>query len=296
MLQPKTQALKDISAATFMQEVIEPSYEKPVVIDFWAPWCGPCKQLTPILEKFAASYKDEALFFKVNIDQNEHLAAQLGIKSVPTVLVFLEGQPIDGFAGALPEPQIKTFLEKHLAKNNNVSPLEEVLKHAEEAYKNQNAEMAIHLLMQVLAYEPHSPKALFLMISLFIQQGQLTEALDLLGHFQDEGLSSAYYKQARALVNLHQEALTYLNQEKEAEEHLKNKKHFCEAHEILAMCSLAKGAIDQAIEHLLSSIKQDRKFKDEAHRLLLLRLFEAWGNDDPKTLAARKKLSIILFS
>ncbi len=287
--------VKDVTSASFRAGVLTASQRQPVLVDFWAPWCGPCKQLAPALEKAVADSGGKVSLVKMNIDEHPQIAGQLGIQSIPAVIAFDKGQPVDGFVGALPESQIRGFIERL------VGPLgggfAELLAEADEAAAKGDAAGAAAIYAEILAENPGEAKAIGGLAKLQVAAGQLDQAKALLatapapapGKDQDPAVAAAW-----AALRLAEQAssvgeLAPLEQAVAAnpEDH--------KARFDLAVALSAKGDREGAADQLLEIIRRDRKWNDEAARKQLLQLFEAWGLMDPATIAARRKLSSIWF-
>jgi putative thioredoxin len=286
---------KEVTTASFRADVLTASQRQPVLVDFWAPWCGPCKQLAPALEKAVADSSGKVTLVKMNIDDHPQIAGQLGIQSIPAVIAFSKGQPIDGFVGALPESQIRGFIERL------VGPLEggttALLAEAEGAAAAGDAAGAAEIYAELLAADPTEPKAIAGLARLQVEAGQLAQARALLetapepqpGKEHDPAIAAAW-----AALRLVEQAsnvgeLAPLEQAVVAnpDDH---KSRFD-----LAVALSGKGDREAAADHLLEIIRRDRKWNDEAARKQLLQFFEAWGLMDPASVAARRKLSAIWF-
>ena len=291
----KTAGPKDVTAASFRADVLTASQRQPVLVDFWAPWCGPCKQLAPALERAVADAGGKVALVKMNIDEHPQIAGQLGIQSIPAVIAFDKGQPVDGFVGALPESQLRGFIERL------VGPLEAgaaaLLAEAEDAAAKGDAAGAAAIYAEILAEDPAEVQAIAGLAKLQVAAGQLEQAKALLatapapapGKEPDPAIAAAL-----AALNLAEQAsavgeLAPLQQAVAAspDDH---KSRFD-----LAVALSAKGDRAGAADQLLEIIKRDRKWNDEAARKQLLQLFEAWGLMDPASIAARRKLSAIWF-
>jgi putative thioredoxin len=288
-------AVKEVTTASFRAEVLAASTKQPVLVDFWAPWCGPCKQLAPALEKAVADAGGKVALVKMNIDDHPQIAGQLGIQSIPAVIAFDKGQPVDGFVGALPESQIRGFIERL------VGPLEggsaALLAEADEAAAKGDAAGAAALYAEILADDPGDAKALGGLAKLQVAAGQLAEAKALLetapaaraGKEQDAAVAAAWaaLRLAEQASNVGELAPLEQTVAANANDH--------QARFDLAVALSAKGDRSGAADQLIEIIKRDRKWNDEAARKQLLQLFEAWGLMDPASVAARRKLSAIWF-
>ncbi len=287
--------VKDVTTASFRADVLTASQRQPVLVDFWAPWCGPCKQLGPALERAVADAGGKVALVKMNIDEHPQIAGQLGIQSIPAVIAFDKGQPVDGFVGALPESQIRGFIERL------VGPLgggfAELLAEAEQAAAKGDSAGAAAIYAEVLAEDPGDAKAIGGLAKLQIALGQLEQAKALLatvpppapGKDHDPAVAAAL-----AALGVAEQAATVGDlaplQQAVAGNPDDHKSRFD-----LAVALSAKGDREGAADHLLEIIRRDRKWNDEAARKQLLQLFEAWGLMDPATVAARRKLSAIWF-
>jgi putative thioredoxin len=286
--------VSDTTAQTFMKDVIEESRTQPVLVDFWAPWCGPCKTLTPTIEKVVRAAKGKVKLVKMNIDDHPQVAQQLGIQSIPTVFAFVNGQPVDGFMGALPENQVSAFIERIAGKNEG-GGIADVIKTADEMLAAGDAAGAAEVYAQILAEESDNIAALAGLARAHIEAGnpdaaKQTLALVPKGKENDPGVTAA-----RAALELKEKAaavgdLTVLEAAVAANE----KDH--QARFDLAVALNASGKREEALEHLLTILRRDRKWNDEGARKQLLQFFEAWGPTDEMTLQGRRKLSSLLFS
>jgi putative thioredoxin len=291
----KTTPPKDVTTASFRADVLTASQRQPVLVDFWAPWCGPCKQLAPALEKAVADSNGKVALVKMNIDDHPQIAGQLGIQSIPAVIAFSKGQPVDGFVGALPESQIRGFIERL------VGPLEggaaALLAEAEDAATKGDAAGAAEIYAEILEAAPGDPKAVAGLARLQIAAGQLAQAKALLetvpappaGKDQDPAIAAAW-----AALRLAEQA-SNVGELAPLEQAVVANPDDHQSRFDLAVALSAKGDREAAADNLLEIIRRDRKWNDEAARKQLLQLFEAWGLMDPATVAARRKLSAIWF-
>lgn len=291
----RSELIKDSSAATFMADVVEASTTTPVIVDFWAAWCGPCKQLGPVLEKVVTEAGGAVKLVKVDIDENPEIAQQLRVQSIPAVFAFKNGQPVDGFAGALPESQIREFVKKLTGGAAGESPVAEELEAAESFLNDKNYDAAIALFKQILQHDPSSGRGLAGLCKTLIALNRLDEAKEVVDKLSEEQKKEQEIKSALSQLDLALASgdtgnLTELKLSVEADP--KN----LEARFDLAMALYASGDSEGAVDHLLESIAINRGWNDEAARKQLVKLFGAFGQTDPLTIEARKRLSSILFS
>jgi putative thioredoxin len=289
--------IKDASLTTFAADVLDASMDVPVIVDFWAPWCGPCKQLGPALEKLVNEAKGAVRLVKVNIDENPEIAQQLRIQSIPTVYAFRNGQPIDGFMGAIPESQLRQFVQGLLGPGGAPAEagVEDALGLAEEALAARDIGAAAQLFGQILQEEPGHPKAVAGLARCYLESGDIDRAKKTLGLVRPDALSDEAIRAVEAEVALKEGAaaagdLGPLRAKVDANA------GDLQARFDLAQALDGKGSREEAIDQLLEIVKRDRKWNEEAARKHLVTLFEAMGPTDPRTLAARRRLSSILFS
>ncbi len=286
--------IKDSSERTFVADVIEASRDVPVLVDFWAPWCGPCKQLTPVLEKVVKEAKGAVKLVKINIDENKRIAAQMRIQSIPAVYAFRNGQPVDGFMGALKESEVRDFI-KRLGGDAGPSPIDELLAIAAEAVTANDLGTAAQAYAQILQEEPQNPVALGGLAKCYLATGDLERAKQALAmvppeHANHEAIASVQAQlklvgQAEAAGDI---APLQAKVQQDPKDH--------QARLDLAAALAAHGQSEPAIAELLESIRLDRTWNESAARKQLLTLFEALGAADPAVQAGRRKLSALLFS
>jgi putative thioredoxin len=288
---------KDASLETFAADVLDASMEVPVIVDFWAPWCGPCKQLGPALERLVAEANGAVRLVKVNIDENPEIAQQLRIQSIPTVYAFKQGQPVDGFMGAIPESQLRQFIEG-LAGPIPAGPAEEEqdsLAMAAEALSKRDLSRAAQLYGQVLQAESGNPKAVAGLARCYLESGDLDRAKKTLRLVRPGGDADEAYRAVEAELSLKERAAAAGDVEQLRAKIAANPADL-DARFDFALVLDGKGSREEAIDQLLEIIRRDRKWKEDAARKHLLTLFEAMGPTDPRTLAGRRRLSSILFS
>lgn len=286
--------IKDASLETFAADVIEASMQVPVIVDFWAPWCGPCKQLTPVLERLVTAAKGAVRLVKVNIDENPEIAQQLRIQSVPTVYAFKNGQPVDGFAGALPESQLKAFIDR-LTGGAGGDPLDEAFAELAQMVEAGNFAHAAQGYGALMQEAPGDPRAIAGLAQCYLGVGDLKRAEDTLALTPPDARADAAIVAVQAALALAKEAAQAGNPA-ELEARVAADPKDWQARYDLALALVAKGRREDAVEHLLTIIKNARAWNEDAARKKLLTLFEAFGPNDPLTLAGRRKLSAILFS
>jgi putative thioredoxin len=284
----------DTTTQGFMKDVIEESKRQPVLVDFWATWCGPCKQLTPILEKAVKAAKGKVKLAKMDIDKHPEIPGQMGIQSIPAVIAFANGQPVDGFMGALPESQVVQFLER-VTKSKIGAEDKDRMKAADDALAAGNATDAANLYGQLLAEDSGNLAALAGLARCYVLTGALEQAKQTLAMVPEAKRNDAAVAAARAALELAEQAksagpIDELQNKVDADP-LDHQARFD-----LAVALNAKGKRTEAADHLLAIVKRDRKWNEDAARKQLVQFFEAWGPTEAATVEGRKRLSSILFS
>ena len=286
--------VKDTTTQAFVKDVIEESKRQPVLVDFWAPWCGPCKQLTPILEKAVKAAKGKVKLVKMNIDDHPAIPGQMGIQSIPAVIAFVNGQPADGFMGALPESQVVAFLER-LTKDRIGGEAQDLLKAADAALAEGDAAGAAEIYAQLLAEDNTNVPALGGLARSYVETGALEQARQTLAMVPEAKQNDAAVAAARAALELAEQAKT-VGPIDELEQKVAANPLDHQARFDLALALNGKGQRGDALEHLITIVKRDRKWNEDAARKQLVQLFDAWGPTDEATVAGRRRLSSILFS
>ena len=286
--------VKDTTTQGFMKDVIEESKRQPVLVDFWAPWCGPCKQLTPILEKAVKAAKGKVKLAKMNIDEHPAIPGQMGIQSIPAVIAFANGQPVDGFMGALPESQVIAFLER-VTKGKIGAEEKDLLKAADAALAAGNPAAAADNLCATAGQDGGNVAALAGLARCYVETGALEQAKQTLALVPEAKRNEAAVAAARAALEVAEQAKS-VGPIDELEKKVAANPLDHQARFDLAVALNAKGKRAEAVNHLIEIVKRDRKWNEDGARKQLVQFFEAWGPTDPATVEGRKRLSSILFS
>ena len=293
---PAGDIITDATDASFMADVVEASRDQPVIVDFWATWCGPCRQLGPMLERAVAAAKGAVKLVKVDIDKNPAYAGQLRVQSIPAVFAFVDGRPVDGFMGALPESQVKAFVDR-LAKQQagGASPVDELLELAKESLEMNDLGGAAQAYAQVLQTDPENVKALGGLARLYVQNGDAERAREILDmappDAKDPDLDSV-----RAALQLAEQANAPSAEVQALEHRLVQNPDDHEARFGLASALAGAGQLEAAADHLLHIIERDREWNEQAARKQLLKVFEAAGPMSEVAKQGRRRLSALLFS
>ena len=285
--------IKDGTDASFMADVIEASREAPVIVDFWAPWCGPCKQLGPALEDAVRAAKGAVRLVKVDIDQNQQVAAQLQVKSIPAVFAFYDGKPVDGFMGALAGSAIKAFVKK-LIDLAGGGGLDEALDQADAMLERGEAADAAQVFSAVLAEDPAQPRALGGLVRTELAVGNIERARQMLDMAPPEIAANPAIVTARAAVELAEQTQD-IGEATELLARLETNPDDHQARFDLALAQLAAGDREGAVETLLDLFRRDREWNDGAAKTQLFTLFDSFGPKDPLTLKGRRRLSSMIF-
>ena len=286
--------VKDTTTANFRQDVLAESMQQPVLVDFWAPWCEPCKQLTPILEKAVRAAGGKVKLVKMNIDEHPQIAGQLGVQSIPAVFAFQRGQPVDGFMGALPESQIKSFIER-LVGPLGPNAAEEILAEADRLFTEGDIGGAAELYSAVLAQDPENVVALAALVKLHVEVSDLEGAKRFLAMAPEAKANDPALAGARAAIELAEQAGS-LGDLADLQRRVETDPTDHQARFDLAVGLNARGRREEAANHLLEIVRRDRNWNDDGARKQLVQFFEAWGPMDAMMLAGRRRLSSLLFS
>ena len=287
-------SIKDSNTANFVKDVLEASRKVPVLVDFWAPWCGPCKQLTPLLEKVVRARKGKLKLVKINIDESPAIAGQLRVQSVPTVYAFRDGRPLDGFMGAQPESQINAFVDRLLG-DEGAEDAAAALETAEAALAANDLQGAAEIYAALLQDDPQNVAALAGLAQCYLKSGDTARAEQTIGLVPPDRRDAAPVASVRAALALARSAAKAGDAAK-LEAKVKATPSDHQARIDYALALAAEGRKTEALDQLLEVVRRDRKWNDEAARKQLLQLFDAWGPKDPATLEGRRRLSSILFS
>ena len=287
--------IKDGSDATFMADVIQTSQDTPVVVDFWAPWCGPCKQLMPVLERVVKDAKGGVKMVKINIDENPGIAGQLGVRSIPAVYAFKDGKPVDGFQGGQPESELKKFVGRLTGESDPIEEAASLAARAKDSLAAGDPGGAAQDYAQALSLDPESAEAMAGLIRLYIDGGNEDAAADLLASAPESMLEHPEMAAVRSQLSLTETAVEP-DETAELAAAVNAKPDDLDARLALAKALAASGRNGEAVEHLLYSIRKNRAHNGEAARLFLLTIFEAEGPTSEVSIEGRRALSSILFA
>lgn len=297
---PPADLIKDSDQTKFAKDVLEASRTVPIIVDFWAPWCGPCKTLQPMIEKVVTEAKGAVKLVKINIDQNQMLAQQLRIQSIPAVYAFFGGRPVDGFMGAVPESQVREFVGRLVqasggAGAEGADDLNAALEHAKQAVAENDFQLAAQIYNEVLEVAPDNLPALAGLAKCYAQEGQIEQATAILARVPAKDKTNAEIVAVQAQLDLAEKAKAAGPVGELKAKASADPKDF-QSRLDLAMAYWAGNQRQEAIDELLDMIKLDRNWNEAAARQQLLKFFEALGFADPLAVAGRKRLSTILFS
>jgi putative thioredoxin len=286
----------DVDMDNFMAEVIDGSAKMPIVVQFWAPWCGPCKQLGPLLEKVVAAAKGKVKMVRINIDENQQIAQQMRVQSVPTVYGFFNGQPVDGFAGAQPESTLKQFVDKLVAAGGNGPDIAAMVEAANSLLETQDYENAMAQYHEIMAADPESPDGLAGMIRCMVGMSDIDGAVEIVDQLDDEFRDIPAMVIAIDSLELAEKAAGAAGGLTQARAAVDADPNDLAARQELALALFATGEQAASMEQLLESIHIDRAWNDEAARMQLLEFFKTLGPANYDVMAARRKLSTLLFA
>jgi putative thioredoxin len=292
---PTGDLIKESNTQSFMQDVIEPSRKQPVIVDFWAPWCGPCRQLGPALEKVVRQANGKVRMVKINVDENQQLAAQMRIQSIPAVYAFVNGQPVDGFMGALPESQLKQFVDRLGGQGSLAEELEAAVEEGRAALEQKDYQGAAQIFAQVLQADREHVGAIAGLARCQLEVGDLDSAQTTLALVPPARSGDPEVVSVKATLDLALNPVDVSEVGSLKAQIEKNPDDF-QARLDLAILLNGAGQREEATDQLIYIIKKMRTWDDEAARKQLVKFFEAWGPKDEFTLAGRRKLSSVLFS
>ena len=290
---PVGDIIKDSDTNNFSTDVIDQSTKIPVVVDFWAPWCGPCKQLSPTLDKLAREYGGKIQLVKINVDENQELATQMRVQSIPMVVAFKDGQPVDGFAGALPESQLRQFFEKLTGSEG--SPIEQALEKASMMVANGDTQNAAEIYSQILAQDPTNAASHAGVAKCLIEAEGIEKAQAYLKGLDADILNKEEVKSVLAAIDL-EHASTDTEETDSLRQKLATSPDDPQLRYDLAIALYGDGCSEEAINILVELVKTHKTWNEEAARAQLLKIFEALGHSDPITIEGRRKLSVVIFS
>jgi len=286
----------DVDMNNFMAEVVEGSSQQPVIVQFWAPWCGPCKQLGPVLEKVVAAANGKVKMVRVNIDDNQQIAQQLRVQSVPTVYAFVDGQPVDGFTGAQPESAVTQFIEKVSSLGGAGADIASMLDAGNAAVETQDFASAMQIFQQVMEADPDSAEALAGLVRCLTGMKDHQAAREIVDQLTDEFREKPAMQAAIDALELAERAADSAGDLDVAQAAVAANPNDLQARQDLAMALFASGDNAGAMAQLLESIRIDRSWNEDAARMQLLEFFKTLGAANPDVMTARRQLSTLLFA
>jgi putative thioredoxin len=287
--------VKDGTDQAFMADVVEPSKEVPVIVDFWAPWCGPCRQLGPVIENAVRQAGGKVRLVKINIDENPGIAGQLRVQSIPAVFAFKNGQPVDGFMGALPESQIRDFIKRLTGDGPDKAEIDAILKRAEESLNSGDLGGAAQDFSLAAQSDPENPAPIAGMARVFLASGEPDKAKEILEHIPEDKKDDPSVQAVLTALKLSEEAGD-AGEVGELETKVAQNPEDFEARFELANALVGKGDLQAATDQLFAILESDREWEDGKAKARLLEIFEAAGFTSPVAKSGRRRLSTMLFS
>ena len=290
------QETKSVSSENFVKEVVEASNQKPIIVDFWAPWCSPCKQLAPILENAVEETNGKVSLVKVNIDENQSIAGQLQIQSIPTVYVFYQGQVVDGFQGNIKESEIKSFIDKTMSLLGPGKEVEELLLILNTCVENNDWEKTLEISREILKSDNKNPEAHTCLIKAYVGLKKFSEAKEFVSSIPKELLSENKIQEAIQSIEISEKSFLAVGQLESLKEKVNKSPHDLQLKLDLSIALFGNSQIEESFNLLLSSIKIDPNWNEQASRKQLLEFFQTLGLNSEEVKVARRQLSAILFS